>query len=96
MTNWVANGRTYAAGAIAAAALAVVVLTLGSGRGAAPPGAQLTVAAPPPTTDRVYGAPGAAGRPIVVIDAGHGGRDPGATGVSGDVSEKELALAVAS
>lgn len=35
------------------------------------------------------------GRPIVLIDAGHGGRDPGATGVSGDVAEKDLALALA-
>jgi N-acetylmuramoyl-L-alanine amidase len=30
------------------------------------------------------------GRPIVVIDAGHGGRDPGATSVSGKCAEKEL------
>ena len=29
-----------------------------------------------------------AGRPIVVIDAGHGGRDPGATSVSGQVARK--------
>ena len=35
------------------------------------------------------------GRPIVVIDPGHGGRDPGATGVSGGVSEKQLTLALA-
>jgi len=31
----------------------------------------------------------------VVIDAGHGGRDPGATSVSGEVREKELTLALA-
>ena len=31
----------------------------------------------------------------MVIDAGHGGRDPGATSVSGQVSEKDLALALA-
>jgi N-acetylmuramoyl-L-alanine amidase len=31
----------------------------------------------------------------VVIDAGHGGRDPGATSVSGQVREKELTLALA-
>lgn len=35
------------------------------------------------------------GRPIVVIDPGHGGRDPGASGVSGNSSEKNLTLALA-
>ena len=35
------------------------------------------------------------GRPIVVLDAGHGGRDPGAKGISGATSEKELTLALA-
>jgi N-acetylmuramoyl-L-alanine amidase len=35
------------------------------------------------------------GRPIVVIDAGHGGRDPGARSVSGAVAEKDLTLALA-
>ena len=37
----------------------------------------------------------AAGRPIVVIDPGHGGRDPGAIAVSGGVPEKDLTLALA-
>jgi N-acetylmuramoyl-L-alanine amidase len=35
------------------------------------------------------------GRPIVVLDAGHGGRDPGAKGVSGSITEKDLTLALA-
>lgn len=35
------------------------------------------------------------GRPIVLIDAGHGGRDPGAPGVSGSLRESALALAMA-
>ena len=35
------------------------------------------------------------GRPIVVLDAGHGGRDPGAKGASGSTNEKELTLALA-
>ena len=34
-----------------------------------------------------------AGRPLVVIDAGHGGHDPGAG--TGDVQEKDLTLALA-
>jgi len=36
------------------------------------------------------------GRPIVLIDPGHGGRDPGAPGVSGTSREKDLTLAMAS
>ena len=40
-------------------------------------------------------SPMARGRPIVVIDAGHGGRDPGATSVSGQVREKDLTLVLA-
>jgi N-acetylmuramoyl-L-alanine amidase len=57
--------------------------------------AQLTVGVPQAVATRLYGAPEARGRPIVVIDAGHGGRDPGATSVSGEVTEKELTLALA-
>jgi N-acetylmuramoyl-L-alanine amidase len=34
----------------------------------------------------------APGRPIVLIDPGHGGIDPGAPGVSGQIKEKELTL----
>jgi N-acetylmuramoyl-L-alanine amidase len=37
----------------------------------------------------------APGRPIVLLDPGHGGTDPGAPGVSGQVQEKELTLAFA-
>ncbi len=35
------------------------------------------------------------GRPLVVIDPGHGGGDPGASGVSGTVKEKALTLLIA-
>ena len=35
------------------------------------------------------------GRPLVLIDPGHGGQDPGATAVSGDVAEKDLAIQLA-
>ena len=50
--------------------------------------------APPVAGVTVSGAR-AAGRPIVVIDPGHGGRDPGAVSVSGGVAEKDLTLALA-
>ncbi|MBA2772404.1 MAG: N-acetylmuramoyl-L-alanine amidase [Sphingomonas sp.] len=35
------------------------------------------------------------GRPIVLIDAGHGGTDPGAPSVSGEIAEKQLTLQLA-
>lgn len=39
-------------------------------------------------------APGPAGRPVVVLDPGHGGSDPGAPG-PGSLEEKDIALAIA-
>jgi N-acetylmuramoyl-L-alanine amidase len=85
-------------GAIAGATLVAVaagatLLAFASRSGASQP--SLTVSLPAAVTDRIYGAPEARGRPIVVIDAGHGGRDPGATSVSGQVTEKDLALELA-
>ena len=79
-----------------AAALAMLGLLFAfADRSGASTSSTLTVNLPPPVTDRIYGAPEARGRPIVVIDAGHGGRDPGATSVSGAVHEKDLTLALA-
>jgi len=98
--------KILAGATLIAAVVALFVLT-GSGRGGAAAvddapalvgearQASLTVGMPVATDDNVYGRPSAAGRPIIVIDAGHGGRDPGATSVSGDVREKELTLALA-
>jgi N-acetylmuramoyl-L-alanine amidase len=87
---------------LAALAIAVGASRSGAaaaGDSAAAPGearqSSLTVDLPPPANDRIYGAPDARGRPIVVIDAGHGGRDPGARSVSGEVAEKDLTLAFA-
>lgn len=96
-----------AGAALIAAAVGAVVLSFSAGRsgaaavseGAAGLGearqASLTVDLPAAFNDRIYGAPAARGRPIVVIDAGHGGRDPGARSVSGDLLEKDLSLALA-
>lgn len=87
------------AGAIAGGAFSVLVagalLFAFADRSGAAAQPSLTVSLPPPVTDIIYGAPEARGRPIVVIDAGHGGRDPGATSVSGQVEEKDLTLALA-
>lgn len=55
----------------------------------------VTVALPKPVADIRVSEARVPGRPIVLIDPGHGGRDPGATAVSGTVSEKQLTLAMA-
>jgi len=87
-------------GAIAGAALTLVaaaalVFALAGRSSDAAAQSSLTVNLPPAAMDRIYAAPVARGRPIVVIDAGHGGRDPGATSVSGQVHEKDLTLVLA-
>jgi N-acetylmuramoyl-L-alanine amidase len=85
---------TIAGAALAAVAVGAILFAAASRSGAASQ-ASLTVDVPPAATDKIYGAPQARGRPIVVIDAGHGGRDPGARSVSGEASEKDLTLALA-
>jgi N-acetylmuramoyl-L-alanine amidase len=87
--------RGAIAGAVVTVLAAGAILFAFSGRSGATPESSLTVNLPPPVTDTIYGAPEARGRPIVVIDPGHGGRDPGATSVSGQVQEKDLTLALA-
>ena len=76
------------------AAVAIIFALAGRGSDAAAQ-SSLTVNLPPAANDRIYASPIAKGRPIVVIDAGHGGRDPGATSVSGQVHEKDLTLILA-
>jgi len=88
------------AGVVLAGAAAFAAL-----RGGAPEGSvatlgearadSVTVALAPPVDDKIYGGPNSALRPIVVIDPGHGGSDPGAISVSGDSKEKDLTLALA-
>ena len=87
--------RGAIAGATVVAAVAGAMLLVLAGRSGAAAQSTVTVNLPPAASDRIYGSPMARGRPIVVIDAGHGGRDPGATSVSGQVTEKQLTLALA-
>lgn len=55
----------------------------------------LTIALPRAVADVRIREARVPGRPIVLIDPGHGGRDPGAASVSGAASEKQLTLAMA-
>ena len=91
----VLNRRGTIAGAALAAAAAGALLFVVASRSGAASQASLTVNLPPAASDRIYAGPQARGRPIVVIDAGHGGRDPGARSVSGEAAEKDLTLALA-
>lgn len=86
LTLWIALAGVGACFALAA---------LATGFGAGSANAGVTARLPPAASDEIYGAPAVRGRPIVVIDAGHGGSDPGAGSLSGDVREKDLALEAA-
>jgi len=86
--------RGAIAGVAVTAAAAILFVLVGRGSDAAAQ-SSVTVNLPPAAHDRIYASPFARGRPIVVLDAGHGGRDPGATSVSGDLHEKELTLILA-
>ena len=86
--------RGAIAGVAVTAAAAILFVLVGRGSDAAAQ-SSVTVNLPPAAHDRIYASPFARGRPIVVLDAGHGGRDPGATSVSGDLHEKDLTLILA-
>src|SRR5690242_10902980 len=88
------KGAIAGAAVTVIAAAAIVIAFAGRGSNAAAQ-SSLTVNLPPAANDHIYASPIAKGRPIVVIDAGHGGRDPGATSVSGQVHEKDLTLVLA-
>jgi len=93
------NAKRLLAGAGAIGAGAALLLAFGGSAtaGAAAGAGQdsVTVTLPTPA-DKVRIVEGRTpGRPLVLIDPGHGGHDPGATAVSGDVSEKQLTLQLA-
>src|SRR6478672_5026644 len=60
---------------VALAAATAILLVLGAARSGAVgdrPDGSVRAELPPAAYDRIYAAPGTAGRPLVVIDAGHG------------------------
>jgi N-acetylmuramoyl-L-alanine amidase len=95
MRNNLGRRGAIAGAAVTIVAAAGIVFALAGRSSDAAAQSSLTVNLPPPASDRIYASPLARGRPIVVIDAGHGGRDPGATSISGQVHEKDLTLVLA-
>lgn len=83
-------------GAIGAGAAALLVLGGSAFAGGvdrqAKASASVTVPLPSPADGVQITEARVPGRPLVLIDPGHGGRDPGATSVSGAVKEKTLTL----
>lgn len=77
---------------MAVAAAVLLSGALAGGNGSRASAASVTVRLPAPVAAVRITEAKVPGRPIVLIDPGHGGQDPGATAVSGDVSEKQLTL----
>jgi N-acetylmuramoyl-L-alanine amidase len=81
--------------------LLALLMALATAMGTAGSRAQGDEGVPLGTADRSDPAPGLPrvlgdrGRPLVVLDAGHGGRDPGATSPYGARREKDVTLAIA-
>jgi N-acetylmuramoyl-L-alanine amidase len=89
-----------AAGAIVAGGALLFALGGSEAAGAGPvraaDGGAVTVTLPSPAQGVRIIEARSPGRPLVLIDPGHGGQDPGATAVSGEISEKRLTLQLAS
>ena len=88
------------AGAGAMGAGAAILLALGGaaaagGRDEADRSSSVTMKLPSPVHSVRIVEGRSPGRPLVLIDPGHGGSDPGATSVSGEISEKALTLQLA-
>ena len=83
---------------VGAAALAALTSRHGSGGGKALVGeardASLTIELPNAVADIAVSEARVPGRPMVLIDPGHGGHDPGSKSVSGAAEEKALTLAL--
>ena len=98
MRNWLVAGAALAVVVIAVAALAMRGGEHGEDQAALVGEARqggLTIALPQAQRDIRIRAARVPGRPIVLVDPGHGGRDPGAASTSKAFAEKDLTLAMA-
>lgn len=105
MANAKEQWRLAAAATLAIAAVAALILWGFSGAGKAPVDDQalfgearrggLTVALGEAVRDIPITEAKAPGRPVILLDPGHGGHDPGAPSASGTAKEKDLTLAFA-
>jgi len=96
--DWTIKHLIGGAGALAAGAAILLAVGGAAAAGGSSPDADnssVTVRLPSASTGVRILEARSPGRPLVLIDPGHGGRDPGATAVSGDVTEKVLALKLA-
>lgn len=108
MSSWDTKRTVAGVGGASLAALAAALFLLGASSGGAAAGerrghaligearqGRITVPIAPAVGDVAVTRAKAPGRPIVVLDPGHGGRDPGAPAVSGTINEKQLTLTLA-
>lgn len=95
--QWLAIAALFVVPLLVAVVWARVVLGVGGASGGPVPSYVVRLALPdgtrPIDLPPILG-PADASRPLVVIDAGHGGHDPGASG-EGSLREKQLTLALA-
>jgi N-acetylmuramoyl-L-alanine amidase len=78
------------------ALLPILLLLAGPAQAADRPPNRAVAAIPPrPARLKLPPVQGPAGAPLVVIDAGHGGHDPGSPGADGETREKDVALKIA-
>jgi N-acetylmuramoyl-L-alanine amidase len=92
-----AGAGVVGVGVAAFAAVGLLVLGGAAAAGAAPeqPTNSVTVRLPKPNGEIRIIEARSPGRPLVLLDPGHGGPDPGATAVSGEITEKQLTLQLA-
>ena len=96
--GWTIKRLIAGTGAFGAGAAVLLALGGAAFAGVAPDEANrdsVTITLPSPIRDVRIVVARSPGRPLVLIDPGHGGYDPGAVSVSGEVAEKDLALQIA-